>query len=140
MTTAKLLQQWFDQVWNQSNESYINEAMHKDVVVHGLDPTGTTHGIGTFKQFYKSFKESFSEILVSLESLVYDEEMAAAHCTVSAHHIKGNHVTFSGLCVAKFKDGKLVEGWNNFDFLKMYQQLGHVLMAEIAEQDLPLKE
>jgi len=31
---------------------------------------------------------------------------------------------FSGVPIAKYVDSKLVEGWNGFDFLTMYQQLG----------------
>ena len=32
--------------------------------------------------------------------------------------------SFTGMCIARIKDGKIAEGWNNFDFLSMYQQLG----------------
>jgi hypothetical protein len=28
------------------------------------------------------------------------------------------------MCIARIKDGRIVEGWNNFDFLSLYQQLG----------------
>ena len=38
-------------------------------------------------------------------------------------------VAQSGIVKAEvgIKDGKIVEGWNNFDFLSMYQQLGMTL-------------
>jgi predicted ester cyclase len=36
----------------------------------------------------------------------------------------GRSAKFSGITIAKYKDGKLIEGWNGFDFIKMYQQLG----------------
>jgi predicted ester cyclase len=39
-------------------------------------------------------------------------------------------VNFTGIVITKFKDGKIIEGWNAFDFLKMYQQMGHRLVAE----------
>lgn len=132
MTTAALLQQWFREVWNNANESFIDQAMDHDVVIHGLDPTGTTRGINNFKQFYKNFRESFPAIHIDIDPLLHNEEFAAGFCKVTAHHVKGNNVSFSGICVIRCKDDKLVEGWNNFDFLKMYQQLGHVLMSEIA--------
>jgi predicted ester cyclase len=49
-------------------------------------------------------------------------------CTVSATHANGKQANFSGVSIAKFEDGKLVEGWNGFDFLTMYQQLGFKLV------------
>ncbi len=33
-------------------------------------------------------------------------------------------VEFSGISIIRVKDGQIVEGWNNFDFMKMNRQLG----------------
>jgi predicted ester cyclase len=35
-------------------------------------------------------------------------------------------VDFWGMCMLKVEDGKIVEGWNCFDMLSMYQQIGWV--------------
>jgi len=35
---------------------------------------------------------------------------------------------FWGVTIARVKDGMLVEGWNCFDFLTCYQQLGVIAM------------
>jgi predicted ester cyclase len=135
MSTSSLLQQqWFDEVWNKANEGFIDEMLHKDVIVHGLDPTGTTKGIENFRTFYKNFRSSFPTVHVEINPLVNDEEYATAYCLVSAKTAEGRDVAFSGLSVVKYKDGKLIEAWNNFDFLKMYQQLGHILVAEMEEK------
>ena len=133
MSTSTLLQQWYDEVWNSANDAFIDKMMHKDVVIHGLDPAGTSKGIEHFKQFYKNFRSSFPVVKIEVQPLVSDDTFAAAYCNVTAKSNKNKEVHFSGLCVIRFVDGKLVEGWNNFDFLKMYQQLGHILVSEIAE-------
>lgn len=132
MSPSVLLQQWYDEVWNKANEAYIDQMMHKDVVVHGLDPAGSTKGIESFKLFYKNFRQTFPVTRVKVQLLVSDNEFATGYCTVTAKSETGKDVSFAGLSVIKFKDGKLTEGWNNFDFLKMYQQLGHVLQSPIA--------
>jgi len=31
---------------------------------------------------------------------------------------------FWGMCIARVRNGQIVEGWNSFDFLALYQQLG----------------
>jgi predicted ester cyclase len=33
-------------------------------------------------------------------------------------------VDFWGMTMARVKDGKLVEGWNSYDFMTCYQQMG----------------
>ncbi len=129
MSTSEFIRDWYDEVWNKANEGFIDQMLHKEVIVHGLDPVGTTKGIQSFKDFYKNFRASFPDVKVAVTPLVSDAEFVTAWCNVTARNVKGNTVTFSGITVAKYENGKMVEGWNNFDFLKMYQQLGHRLVA-----------
>jgi hypothetical protein len=134
MSTALLLQKWFDEVWNKANESFIDEMMHKEIIMHGLDPSGTTYGIDNFKAFYKNFRETFPIVHVELTPLVHNDECATAWCHITATATKRNNVSFTGLCVGRYKNETLVEAWNSFDFLKMYQQLGHILVEQIEHE------
>ncbi|MBC7948218.1 MAG: ester cyclase [Chitinophagaceae bacterium] len=134
MSTSELLSQWYDEVWNKSNDAFIDEMMSREVVVYGLDPSGSAKGVENFKVFYHKFRESFPTVSIKVTPLVSDHQTATAFCNVSARSATGKEVTFSGLCVARyFICFKIVEAWNNFDFLKMYQQLGHILVAQIEE-------
>jgi predicted ester cyclase len=36
---------------------------------------------------------------------------------------KGNEVEFSGVTIARLRDGKIAEAWNYFDFASMYKQM-----------------
>ena len=58
----------------------------------------------------------------------------AGHCHVIARRV-GNtlggpatnqRLDFRGMTIARVRDGRMIEAWNCFDFLKMYQQLGWV--------------
>src|SRR6266536_686805 len=79
---------------------------------------------------YINFREQFPTVQVELEPIFSGEGFEAARCNVKATHASGKQVAFSGITIAKFADGKLVEGWNGFDFLDMYQQLGYKLVDE----------
>ena len=41
----------------------------------------------------------------------------------------GKPVAFEGMLTFRVRDGKVVEAWNSFDFLKMFQQMGVVKLA-----------
>jgi predicted ester cyclase len=139
MSTNEHLIKWYEEVWNSANEKYIDELMHKDIIVHGLDPVGTTKGIENFKTYYKNFRESFPTIHVKVTSLVYDHDTAALYCHVTAKNANGKEVAFTGISISRMKDGKFIESWNTFDFLKMYQQLGHILVATIEDNPIVKK-
>ncbi len=135
MTTAELLHQWFESVWNNASTESIDELLSKNVLIHGLDGTGTTEGPASFHEFYNNFKKNFSEVNVDVSVLTHDENYAAATCTVNARSITGKEISFSGITIARFKNKKVEEFWNSYDFLKMYQQLGHILVEPIEEKE-----
>ena len=41
----------------------------------------------------------------------------------------GKPIAFEGTLMFRVRDGKAVEAWNSFDFLKMFQQMGAVRMG-----------
>ena len=38
----------------------------------------------------------------------------------------GHAIEFTGIAMCVVRDGRIVEGWNSFDFLSMYQQIGWI--------------
>jgi predicted ester cyclase len=36
----------------------------------------------------------------------------------------GKPASFTGMCMTRVKDGKMIEGWYKLDFLSLYQQIG----------------
>jgi predicted ester cyclase len=35
-------------------------------------------------------------------------------------------VEFTGMTIVRIRDGKIIEAWNNFDFMTMFQQVGAI--------------
>jgi len=128
MANTQLLKYWFDEVWNNANEKVIDEVLHPAAVIHGLQTDAAKSGPEAFKPFYQSFRQSFPAVNVILEPIFSNDGFEAAHCHVTLKSADGKDAAFSGLTIAKFEDGKLVEGWNGFDFLTMYEQLGFKLV------------
>ena len=128
-----LLHRWFEEVWNQQQESAIDELMANDALVHGIGPDGQPlKGPAAFKPFFHQIRTAFPDIRITVEDALVDGDRIAVRCAVTATHTgpgmapapTNKMARFGGMCIARVKDGKIVEGWNNFDFLSLYQQLG----------------
>ncbi len=132
----KLIERWFEEVWNKGRADAIEEMLAEDGIIHGLaDPAGQpVSGMADFKLFHKTFREAFPDIVVTVEDAIVEGDKVAARCSVRGKHtgdslgVKASQapVEFTGMVILRVKDGKIVEAWNNFDFMKMSQQIGMI--------------
>jgi len=129
-----VIRRWFEEVWNKGRADAIDEMFAEDGVAHGLvDQQGNElKGPAGFRPFFESFRNAFPDMHVTIEDTVSEGDKIAARCTVRGTHkgaglgitATGNQVEFTGMTIVRVKDGKLAEAWNNFDFMKMNEQLG----------------
>jgi predicted ester cyclase len=120
------MHRWFEEVWNQGREEAIDEMMADDCIAHGLvDKDGNElRGIAPYKAFFRGFQSDFANLRVDVLDAITDGERMAAHCLVTGKHLaSGKPVTFTGMTFTRWRDGKIVEAWNNFDFHVMEKQL-----------------
>ena len=129
-----LIRRWFEEVWNQGRVEAIDEMFAADGVAHGLsdEPGKTMKGPDDFRPFHGIFRGAFPDIEVVVEDTIAEGDLVAARCSVRGKHT-GDHlgvaasnapVEFTGMAIVRIKDGKIVEAWNNFDFLAMNRQIG----------------
>ena len=128
-----MAKRWFDEVWNKGDESAIARMMHPEAVVHGLG-AGPIHGPAQFTPFFRLFNRALGEMKITVTETVVEGNMCAVHCRVQARHVgpdlggpaTGLPVDFRGITIVRVQDNMIVEGWNSFDFLTLYQQIGWV--------------
>jgi steroid delta-isomerase-like uncharacterized protein len=131
-----LLRRWFDEVWNKKNAGAIDELLAADGIVHGLseDESNPIKGPSDFKPFHDTFRGAFPDIEVVVEDMIAEGDKVVARCSVRGKHTGDNlgiaasnsTVLFTGIAIVRVRDGKFVEAWNNFDFLKMNRQIGAI--------------
>jgi steroid delta-isomerase-like uncharacterized protein len=108
----------------------------EDGIARGLsDESGNPlRGPADFKPFHEKFRGAFPDIIVTVEDMIAEGDKVAVRCSVRGKHM-GDHlgiaasnapVEFTGMTIVRIKDGKIVEAWNNFDFLRMNQQIGMI--------------
>lgn len=127
--TNTVVHRWFQQLWNEGNKSIIDELMTKDVIAYGIGADGKTQGIEAFKAYYDEMRTQLTNVHIKVDKTVCQDNFETALCSVTATDVAtGKNVAFSGLCMVRLEDGKIAEGWNQYDFLGMYQQLGYKLV------------
>ena len=144
-TLDTLIRRWFEEVWNQGREQTIGELVATGAKIHGLaTPDGRPiSGPGEFTPFYRQFRRAFPDIQIRVVRTVTEGDLVAAHCRVTATHssdalgvpASGQPVDFSGMCMVRVANGQFVEGWNFFDFLTCYQQMG--LLPQLGPSAAP---
>jgi predicted ester cyclase len=121
---------WFQEVWNNGRREAINDFLTEDVKAHGLYEDDVKQGIDTYRSFYDDFRKVLKDIHIDVEDVIVQDDVESTRCMVTAVDVaSGKQVKFSGICHVRIRDGKIAEAWNNFDFLKMYQQLGQVMIV-----------
>lgn len=129
-----LVRRWFEEVWNKGRAEAIDEMFAADGIAHGLsdDAENPLRGPTDFKPFHERFRGAFPDIEVVVEDMIAEDDKVAARCSVRGKHT-GDHlgvaasnapVDFTGVSIVRIKDGKIIEAWNNFDFMRMNQQIG----------------
>lgn len=127
-----LVQRWFVEVWNKGRAAVIHEMLADDAVVHGLGPD--LRGAADFQRFHSAYRDAYPDVTIEIEDLVAEGDIVAVRWSASGTHqgdglgfpATGKQVQFSGMTFVRVADGKLAEGWNNFDQLGMFHQLGVV--------------
>lgn len=131
--------EWFERVWNQGEEGAIDELCDPEVIGHGLydDEGNEVRGVAAFKVFYHRFKTAFPDIRVDVIETVQQGDLQCANCVVRATHTgpgffvdpTGTQVEFTGLCLVRLRNGKILESWNQFDFLSVMMSIGALTLV-----------
>ena len=131
MPEADFMHRWFEEVWNNQNEAAIEEMFAANGVGHGLGPEPIV-GPENFKTFHRAFVSAYPDLKVHVEDTVVEGDKIATRCRVTGSH-QGNGigvaptntpVEFTGMVIVRVQDGKIVEAWNEFNFMEMYKQVG----------------
>jgi predicted ester cyclase len=126
-----VIRTWFEEVWNQRSKDTIHRLFDAETVAHGL-PGGELRGPAGFEPLHAAFCGAFPDIRVAVEHTVTEGDMVVAHVRVTGSNTgeglgfppTGRRIDMQGMVLARVVGGRLREGWNCFDFLGMYQQLG----------------
>jgi steroid delta-isomerase-like uncharacterized protein len=127
-----IVRRWFEEVWNQGRTETIDALFAPNARAHGLGDLPP--GPEGFKPFHAAFRRAFPDIRITLDDVIAEGDLVAYRFTATGTHrgdglgfaATNRGTEFTGMGFARVRNGQLVEGWNNYDQLSMFQQLGVV--------------
>jgi steroid delta-isomerase-like uncharacterized protein len=137
-----LVHRWFEEVWNQGREQTIDELLGANIIAFGLGESETAiHSLEEFKETFRNLRNAFPDIHINVEDTLAEHDKVAVRILIEGTHkgdalgvpATGKRVHLSGICIIQLAAGKLVAGWNSWDQLGMFQQLGVVPKSRAFE-------
>ena len=135
---VKFVKTWFEEVWHQGNLAAVDAMMAPDAVMHGLNGADVT-GPSEFKPFVEQFRGAFPGMEIHVEQTIEQGDLIASRWVAKMRHDGDtlgppthNEVQVTGMSIARLRDGRMVEGWNDWDRLTLMQAIGAVQPAQPA--------
>jgi steroid delta-isomerase-like uncharacterized protein len=107
-----------------------------DADYHDHDPANEedVRGPDAFNEEVSGYRAGFPDIQFTLEDQVGDGDLVATRWTMRGTHQgdlfgippSNNKVEIAGITIFRFADGKIQEGWWNWDRMGMMQQVGAI--------------
>jgi steroid delta-isomerase-like uncharacterized protein len=129
-----IVRRLFAELWNNGNLSVADE-IFAPTYTHN-DPSTPDFGKGpdSEKRRASLYRNAFPDIHLTIEDVIAEGETVMTRWSCRGTHKgdlngiapTGKHITLSGVTIARVSNGKLMEGYVNWDALGMMQQLGVV--------------
>lgn len=133
MTKSELLKKWYDQVWVQGNVDAIDQFFASDTLAEGLIPEMQV-GADDFREFVTAFRYHLGDIRVDLPIVIENGDWASAIVHVHTSRAdNGAPIEVTGQVMVRVKNSKIVEAYNQFDLISLFEQLG-----QMPEDTLPV--
>ena len=138
-TNKNVVRRLFDEVWNKGYLPVADQLFAQNYSHH--DPSTPEFGRGPESEKKRAtlYRTAFPDVQLTIEDIIAEGETVTARWSCKGTHRgdlngiapTGKQFTISGISVARFTNGKMIEGWVNWDALGLMQQLG--LVAELGK-------
>jgi steroid delta-isomerase-like uncharacterized protein len=131
----------FYEAWTSGDLDAYDEIMAPEAQDHDTqNPNAGTLGPEGAKRTSEMYRNAFSDSRFEIEQQFDDGDYVITRWTATGTNDgelmgmppTGKPVTITGITIDRFEDGKVVEGWTNWDTLGMMQQLGVIQVAAHA--------
>jgi len=130
---SKVIVRWLiEAMWNKGDLAAIPEFMAPSSTFHGGSMVGECAGVEGYAQFAALTLTAFPDLQFTIEDIIAESDMVAIRLLETATHTgplmmippTGVSIVSKAIVIYRFSDGRIVEGWMQFDALGMLVQIG----------------
>lgn len=138
-----LVRRFYEEVWDRGNVEFAHQVFHDDYVRHDLRPSAAGPGPGGQAKIAADFRRAFPNLRWHVDLLLGEADYVAARWTATGTHTgpwgsvepTDKSVSFSGVNIFRFANGKVAELWNYRDDLGLMNQVGAPIFAASTGQE-----
>ena len=120
----EFLENWLHRVWSEEDTTAIDELFLADGKAKGLGSQPLV-GPADFKLFYAALCALLRDINISVDLCVQEGPWVSAVCRFCAQsQTSSEKVDITGSIMVRIEGGMIREGYNHWDFMAMWEQLG----------------
>lgn len=122
-----------EDLWKSGNLSLADEIIDPECLVHARIPVAIDFATGpeAMKHLLFFYHLTFSEIAMTVDDLIAEGDLVAVRWHGQGRHTgelfgipaSGREIHTSGTDILRIVDGRIVEGWVNWDEIGMLEQL-----------------
>ncbi len=136
-----IVRRLFEEVWNEGRLDVLDKIAAADYINHPqAHQPNFGGGVEGEKQFISMYRSAFPDVQMTIEDMLAEGDKVVVRWTGRGTHNgelmgippTGKQATVTGIAILRITDGKLAEGWGEFDALGMMQQLGVIPAPEQA--------
>jgi steroid delta-isomerase-like uncharacterized protein len=130
---VQLMRRWFQEVWNEGRMETVHDLLSPDAIARGQrGAEAEIHGPEEFVKFAREIRGAFPDMKMTVEDVFGVEDKVVLRWSATMTHTgdtlglppSGKTVRSRGITITRIIDGKIVEGWDNWDQLGMLEQIG----------------
>ncbi len=123
-----------EEVWNKGNLPVTEELFAPNYVHHDASTPDVGLGPDSEKKRATLYRTAFPDLRLTIEDIIAEGDSVTIRWSCRGTHKgelsgiapTGKQFSISGITIACFENGKMAEGWVNWDALGMMRQLGIV--------------
>jgi steroid delta-isomerase-like uncharacterized protein len=129
----------FEEVWNKGNLPVTDELFAPNYAHHDSSTPDVGRGPESERKRATLYRTAFPDLRLTIEDIIAEGETVTARWSCRGTHNgefsgtapTGKQFTISGISIARFANGKMAEGWVNWDALGLMRQLG--VISEVTK-------
>ena len=132
MSTSAIARLFFDEVFSEGKLELVDELFATDYVGHPSGAEEETQGPEGVKEYVAGLRGAVSDLTLTVQDHVAEGDKVVTRWTAQGTHDgelmgiapTGRKAAVTGITIQRVQDGRVVEGWTNWDLMGLLQQLG----------------